>query len=123
MVMSAAGGGAEFCPVFFAIYLMHSLPPTPDPAVLLVLLPPAAGEEIGGAGHTAMLRHLRQRLGPDVRVLTIDEASHPAVVRSFGPPELPACVLMRQGVELWRQPGLPSPDALLATLAATLLPS
>lgn len=120
--MSAAGGGAEFCPVFFAIHLMPSLPPTPGPAVLLVLLPPAAGEEIGGAGHTAMLHHLRQRLGPAVRVLTINEASHPAVVRSFGTPELPACVLMRQGVELWRQPGLPSPDALLATLAATLLP-
>ncbi|HET9503071.1 MAG TPA: thioredoxin [Hymenobacter sp.] len=101
---------------------MPCLSPTPDPAVLLVLLPPAAGEDPGEAGPAATLRGLRQRLGPAVRVLSIDEASHPAVVRSFGPPELPACVLMRQGVELWRQPGLPSAEALLATLAAAAPP-
>jgi hypothetical protein len=81
--------------------------------VLLVLLPGSARE----AGYAARFCHLRQRLQPAVRVLAIDEASHPAVVRSFGPPELPACVLMRQGVELWQQPGLPSADALLALLA------
>jgi hypothetical protein len=83
----------------------------PDTAVLLVLLPLPAGQ-------TSTLRHLQQHLGAAVRVLAIDEASHPAVVRSFGTPELPACVLMRQGVELWRQQGLPSPEALLATLQA-----
>lgn len=31
----------------------------------------------------------------------LQKLSHPAVVRSFGTPELPACVLVRQGVELW----------------------
>jgi hypothetical protein len=122
MLMSAAGGEPEFCPVFSPNCLMPCLSPAPDPAVLLVLLPPAAGEDSGGVGRTATLRHLRQRLGPAVRVLTIDEASHPAVVRSFDPPELPACVLMRQGVELWRQPGLPTAEALLATLAETAPP-
>jgi hypothetical protein len=121
--MSRAGGGSEFCPVFSPNCFMPCLSPTPDPAVLLVLLPPAAGEDVGGVERTATLRHLRQRLGPAVRVLTIDEASHPAVVRSFGPPELPACVLMRQGVELWRQPGLPTAEVLLATLAEATLPS
>jgi hypothetical protein len=49
-------------------------------------------------------------------VLQVDEASHPAVVRSFGTPELPACVLMRQGVELWRQHGLPEDEAVFNSL-------
>ncbi|MBJ6145588.1 thioredoxin [Hymenobacter sp. BT559] len=91
---------------------MAHLPTASDPAVLLVLLPLPAGQ----AAPAPTLRHLQQHLGAAVRVLAIDEASHPAVVRSFGTPELPACVLMRQGVELWRQQGLPSPEALLATL-------
>ncbi|GAA4495926.1 hypothetical protein GCM10023172_08490 [Hymenobacter ginsengisoli] len=83
----------------------------PEGAVLLVLLPPAE------TSHPADLGALQQRLGPAVRVLTIDEASHPAVVRSFGPPQLPTCVLVRQGVELWRQQGLPEVEALAALLA------
>jgi hypothetical protein len=37
-------------------------------------------------------------------------------VRSFGQPALPACVLVRQGVELWRQPGLPTADAVAGLL-------
>jgi hypothetical protein len=49
-------------------------------------------------------------------VLQVDEASHPAVVRSFGTPELPACVLVRQGVELWRQHGLPEDEAVFTAL-------
>jgi hypothetical protein len=49
-------------------------------------------------------------------VLQVDEASHPAVVRSFGTPELPACVLVRQGVELWRQHGLPDDDSAVEAL-------
>jgi thioredoxin-like negative regulator of GroEL len=90
-----------------------SLFPTspPDAAVLLVLLPLGAG-----AATTATLAALQQQLGGAVRVLAIGEATHPAVVRSFGPPALPACVLVRQGVELWRQPGLPTADALAGLL-------
>ncbi len=77
----------------------------PETAVLLVLLPPAGpGPHHGQTA--AWLRTLQARLGPTVRVLPVDEASHPAVVRSFAPAALPACVLMRQGVELWRQQGL-----------------
>ena len=83
----------------------------PDAAVLLVLLPPGAG-----AAATDALAALQQQLGATVRVLAIEEATHPAVVRSFGPPALPACVLVRQGVELWRQPGLPDADAVAGLL-------
>ena len=68
-----------------------------SPPAAAVLLPPGAS-----AATTATLVALQQQLGAAVRVLAIDEASHPAVVRSFGPPALPACVLVRQGVELWR---------------------
>jgi hypothetical protein len=91
--------------------------PPPDTAVLLVLLPLAHfGETDPNAHSTLSIRALQSRLGPSIRVLQVDEASHPAVVRSFGTPELPACVLMRQGVELWRQHGLPEDEAVFNSL-------
>lgn len=90
---------------------------SPDTAVLLVLLPLVPRGEVAGEVQTnASLRALQGRLGPGIRVLKIDEASHPAVVRSFGPPQLPACVLVRQGVELWRSQGLPEDEAIVETL-------
>jgi hypothetical protein len=103
--MGGRGGEPEFCAILIRRSLMSHLPTASDTAVLLVLLPLPTGPAAPATGRA-------------VRVLAIDEASHPAVVRSFGTPELPACVLMRQGVELWRQQGLPSPEALLATLQA-----
>lgn len=95
-------------------------PSAPPVAVLLVLLPPPVAGPALPAECAALLADLRRQVGPVVRVLTIDEASHPAVVRSFGAPQLPACVLMHQGVELWRQPGLPRAEHLLAALLETL---
>jgi hypothetical protein len=91
--------------------------PPPDTAVLLVLLPLVGFGETGPNAHSTMsIRALQTRLGPSIRVLQVDEASHPAVVRSFGTPELPACVLVRQGVELWRQHGLPEDEAVFNSL-------
>ncbi|MDU0372048.1 thioredoxin [Hymenobacter endophyticus] len=97
---------------------VSSLPaPPPAPAVLLILLPPAAlGDALPTALTSAALRALQSRLGPAIRVLKVDEASHPAVVRSFGTPALPACVLVRQGVELWRHEGLPEDEAQVTHL-------
>lgn len=95
---------------------MSLLPSASLPAVLLVVLPLPTGRVAPADRYRAALGTLRQQLGPAVRVLAIDEASHPAVVRSFGLPALPACVLMRQGVELWRQQGLPTAKTLLTTL-------
>lgn len=89
-----------------------------DPAVLLVLLPPTGGA--AGQPQQAALRALQHRLGPAIRVLKIDEASHPTVVRSFRATELPACVLVRRGIELWRQPGLPEGEELAALLLSKL---
>lgn len=88
-------------------------PSPPAPAVLLVLLPLGAGP-----AEAVAVAAVQQQLGAAVQVLAIDEASHPAVVRSFGAPALPACVLVRQGVELWRQPGLPEATIVASRLAA-----
>jgi hypothetical protein len=91
----------------------------PEPAVLLVLLPEGtdAGSREPGPGS---LTELQRQLGPAIRVLRVDEGSHPAVVRSFQPDELPALVLVQQGVELWRQPGLPEGDVTVALLLSKI---
>jgi hypothetical protein len=84
----------------------------PHAVVLLVLLPPADSAATQAFVRTA-LHTLQQQLGTAIRVLRVDEATHPDVVRSFHDRGLPAWVLMRHGVELWRQPGLPiDPDAI-----------
>lgn len=86
--------------------------------MLLILLPlDRFDEALPAAAHTSTsLKRLQGRLGPEIRVLQVDEASNPAVVRSFNTPELPACVLVRQGVELWRQQGLPDDEGTLTAL-------
>jgi thioredoxin-like negative regulator of GroEL len=84
--------------------------------MLLVLLPLAQAGE--GPAARAAIGALQQQLGPAVRVLRIDAAAHPAVVRSFQVPALPAWVLVRQGVELGRQPGLPTAETVAALLGA-----
>jgi len=91
----------------------------PPAIVLLVLLPPAdsaaAQASVRGTLHT-----LQQQLGAAIRVLRIDEATHPDVVRSFKGLGLPAWVLMRHGVELWRQPGLPTGADTVALVLSKL---
>lgn len=106
------------------------LSPTPVPtsslaaeaAVLLVLLPAVGTAQPVRAATLAALRALQQRLGAVIRVLTVDEGSHPLVVRSFPPLDLPAFVLVQHGVELWRQQGLPEGDFIVAQLLNKLAP-
>ncbi|MCC2547794.1 thioredoxin [Hymenobacter sp. BT175] len=89
----------------------------PEAAVLLVLVPLLPPDEVSpGTLSQASIRALQGRLGPAIRVLKIDEANYPDVVRSFGTPGLPACVLVRQGVELWRQQGLPDDESAVCEL-------
>lgn len=83
-------------------------------AVLLVMLP-LLGPRSRHAS-AADLATLQSRLGPAVRVLQIDEASHPAILSSFAPAQLPTSVLMHHGVELWRRPGLPEAAEIAALL-------
>ena len=99
--------------------------PLPRVAMLLVLLPPLppaadAPARAGRAVTLGRLRSLQQELGPAIHVLTIDAATHPAVVRSFDGRGLPAFVLVRDGVELWRQPGLPEGPAIAIRLLRKL---
>ncbi|GAA4356439.1 hypothetical protein GCM10023185_20220 [Hymenobacter saemangeumensis] len=94
-----------------------------DAAVLLVLLPPALGSSRAAQAATmAALKALQRQLGASIRVLKIDEASHPAVVSSFQATELPAFVLVRRGVELWRQQGLPEGEAIVPLLLSKVQP-
>ncbi|MVN78828.1 thioredoxin [Hymenobacter sp. HMF4947] len=67
-----------------------------------------------------LLQGLQAELGTAIRVLKVDEVSHPAVVRAFDGRGVPAFVLLRDGAELYRQQGLPD-SALLASLLASLL--
>ncbi|GAB2949907.1 hypothetical protein GCM10027048_13830 [Hymenobacter coalescens] len=97
--------------------------PASDAAVLLVLLPDAGQPRQLPPVSSASLTQLQHRLGGAVRVLKIDEASHPTVVRSFQASQLPSCVLVRQGIELWRQVGLPEDEAAVAALLSKLGPA
>ncbi|WP_210116041.1 hypothetical protein [Hymenobacter wooponensis] len=93
---------------------------TREAAVLLVLLPQLAHDAALAvpAVSAADLAALQRQLGSGVQVLTVDQAANPAVVRSFAPLHLPACVLVYQGVELWRQEGLPSAEDVMPLVLA-----
>ena len=98
--------------------------PTPalaaDAAVLLVLLPTVGTALQVRAATLAALQVLQQRLGSVIRVLSVDDTTHPVVVHSFRATTLPAFVLVRQGVELWRQQGLPEGEFIVPQLLARL---
>ncbi|MFD1875111.1 thioredoxin [Hymenobacter bucti] len=96
-------------------------------AMLLVLLPtvgPGPQQETPQArtATNLLLQDLQAELGTAIRVLRVDEASHPAVVRAFDGRGVPAFVLLRDGAELYRQQGLPD-GALLASLLLSELAS
>ncbi|GAB3637952.1 hypothetical protein GCM10027422_35420 [Hymenobacter arcticus] len=86
--------------------------------MLLVLLPAvtSAAARRERAATRVALDGLQRHLGTAIKVLPVDAADHPAVVRSFDGRDLPACVLLRHGVELWRQQGLPDGAGLAALL-------
>ena len=93
--------------------------------MLLVLLPvagPGAPQETPPTrtATNQLLQTLQQQLGAAVRVLRVDEASHPAVVHAFDGRGLPAFVLLRDGEELYRQQGLPEGASLAALLLRKL---
>lgn len=91
-------------------------------AGLLVLLPPVGTAQPVRAATLAALQALQEQLGSAIRVLTVDEGTYPVVVHSFAPADLPAFVLVRRGVELWRQSGLPEGEFIVAELLSKLAP-
>lgn len=94
---------------------LAAVPPA-DATVLLVLLPAATGPGQLPASVQPLLDYLRERLSPPVRVLKISAATHPEVVQSFRAHQLPAFVLVHQGVEIWRQQGLAGGEEAIARL-------
>jgi len=80
-------------------------------AVMLVFLPGASAADSARQRDTLtrLIAPLQQHINGRVRILTIDENTHPEVVQSFSVKAFPTFVLVQQGVELWRQEGL-SPD-------------
>ncbi|MBG8556281.1 thioredoxin [Hymenobacter guriensis] len=91
-----------------------------EAAMLLVLLPPVGTGAPGRPAILAALKKLQRLLGTAIRVLTVDGATHPSVVRSFHATDLPCYVLMQQGVELLRACGLPEGEATVALLLSKL---
>jgi len=82
-----------------------SLPiPTDEAPVLLVLLPTVSAAQTWTA---TTLNLLQTQLAA---------ASHPAVVRSFDGKDLPAFVLLKHGIEVWRQQDLPEGESIVAEL-------
>ena len=96
------------------------LPPPADAAMLLVLLPPVGTAPQVRVATLAALATLQRELGAAIRVLTVDEGSHPSVVHSFQATDLPCFVLVRQGIELLRQGGLPEGGAIVPMLLEKL---
>ena len=73
--------------------------------MLLVLLPTVGpGDKQETQPHRTatdtLLKDLQLKLGTAIRVLKVDEASHPAVVHAFDGRGVPAFVLLRGGEEL-----------------------
>lgn len=90
-------------------------------AVLLIFfMPLALANWQQRALLTALADSLQAQLGGLLRILRIDETNHPDVVQSFAITQTPSFVLVRRGVELWRQEGL-SDEATLVGLIQDLL--
>ncbi len=90
---------------------MDAIQPTPvsvtaQTAVLLCFLPATPQPPTERARLTALTNQLRQQLPSSVRFLNVDEVRHADVVKSFNLSQLPAFILVRQGVELGRREGI-----------------
>jgi hypothetical protein len=90
-------------------------------AVLLIFfMPSEATNRFQRAELYWLADSVQSQLGSLVRVLRIDEATHREVVQSFAITQTPAFVLLRRGVELWRQQGLSDEATLVALIRALL---
>jgi thioredoxin-like negative regulator of GroEL len=102
------------------------IPLLPAHAPMLLVLLPTVG--MGAKQETASsrmatdlkLKDLQGELGAAIRVLKVDEATHPGVVQAFDGRGLPSFVLLRDGEELWHQQGLPEGKPMAALLLSKL---
>ena len=94
---------------------------TAQSAVLLIFFMPSEPANCQQqALLTALADSLQEQLGGLLRILRIDETNHPDVVQSFAITRTPAFVLVRRGVELWRQEGLSEETALVGLIQGLL---
>lgn len=96
------------------------------PAMLLVLLPtvgPGCQQESLSVrtATNRLLNGLQRQLGSAIHVLKVDQGTHPAVVHAFDGRGVPACILLRDGAELWRQQGLPEGEFMAEELLNKVL--
>lgn len=90
-------------------------------AVLLIFfIPSETANRPQRALLTALAESVQAQLGSLVRVLRIDEIDHADVLQTFAITQLPAFVLVRRGIELWRQQGLADETTLVALIRRLL---
>ena len=87
-----------------------------DEALVLLVLLPTVPADLAAQARTATttLNLLQTQLAA---------ANHPAVVRSFDGKGLPAFVLLKHGIEVGRQQGLPEGESIVAELLSKALPT
>lgn len=86
-------------------------------AVLLIFFMPANRlNHPHRAVLSALADSVQAQFGSLLRVLQIDEVNNPDVVTSFGITETPTFVLLKQGVELWRQVGVCAEELLVGMI-------
>ncbi len=103
---------------------------SPKAANLLIFLPrsetrtesrlEARTETIGHRLPEGLYDALQHQFGKNLRILKIDDVSHPEVIASFGVSQCPTFVLVQQGAEIWRQEGLTDFDQFLVSLQAKM---
>jgi thioredoxin-like negative regulator of GroEL len=99
----------------------HSVLLSAHSAVLLIFfMPSEVTNRPERSVLTALADSVQAKLGSLVRVLRIDETDHPDVVQSFAITQLPAFVLVRKGIELWRQQGLSDETTLVEVIRGLL---
>ena len=91
-------------------------------AILLVFVPLERADRQQRASLTALTNLLQEHLGGLLRIIRIDETTNPDVVQSFSVTHVLTFVLVRQGIELWRQEGLSDETPFVRLIQRLLLP-
>ena len=88
----------------------------PLSAVLLVFMPSAPATHEQRKLLVQPTDSVQGRFQTRLRVLRIDATNHPHVVHCFAVTLTPTFVLVREGLELWRQEGLPAEETLVSLI-------
>lgn len=81
--------------------------------VLLIFFTPEPFNPRSKTDAMALIDSIHRHFADQINLLRIDPIQHPSVASSFHVAQSPTFILLRQGVELWRQTGLPHEDILI----------